>query len=151
MHLAISKRANRYSFDPAPANSAESTSDYAVIAATHFATTEASPACSTSKVIIQMVSVRIRNARGVAVDTFAFLDSCAETPLIRKDIAKKLGLQGSTKDLYIWTILSNNSRQPSEVVSIKVSPSSPLVPSVEIPVEEVWTVSQLNVPHGVNT
>ena len=65
-----------------------------------------------------MVSVRIRNARGVAVDTFAFLDSCAETPLIRKDIAKKLGLQGSTKDLSIGTILSDNSRQPSEVVNI---------------------------------
>ena len=132
--------------DRAIANSAESTSDAAVIAATHFATTEASPASSSSKVFIQMVPVRVRNAQGVAIDTFALLDPCAEATLIRQDLAKKLGLDGPTKALFIGTILSESSRQPSEVVSFKVIPSSPLVPSVEIPVEEAWTVSQLNVP-----
>ena len=82
-----------------------------------------------------MVSVRIRNAQRVTVDTFAFLDPCADAPLIRRDLAKMLGLQGSTKDLSIGTILSDNSRQPSEVVGVKVSPSSPLVPSVGISME----------------
>ena len=96
-----------------------------------------------------MVSVRIRIAQRVTVDTFAFLDPCADAPLIRRDLAKMLGLQGSTKDLSIGTILSDNSRQPSEVVDVKVGPSSPLVPSVGIPVEEVWTVSQLIVSRGV--
>ena len=93
-----------------------------------------------------MVPVRVRNAQGMAVDTFALLDPCAEATLIRQDLAKKLGLHGPTKALSIGTILSESSRQPSEVVSFKVIPSSPLVPSVEIPVEEAWTVSQLNVP-----
>ena len=97
-----------------------------------------------------MVSVRIRNAQRTVDTFFAFLiDPCAEAPLIWKDLAKKLGLQGSTKDISIGTILSDNSRQPSEVIDVKVSPSSPLVPSVGIPVEEVWTVSQLIVSRGV--
>ncbi|XP_028413990.1 uncharacterized protein LOC114536852 [Dendronephthya gigantea] len=127
-------------------NTEDDNKEKPVVASTHLKTDEGEQILKNTKVFVQMVPVKVQNAQGEEVNTFALLDPCSEATLIREDLANKLGLEGPMKSLSIGTVVSNGECCSSRLVDFTISPAASAIPFTEIRVDQAWTVPHLNVP-----
>ena len=102
--------------------------------------------CVSSTVLLQIVPIAITTPTGVKVDAFALLDSGSQTSLILEDFADTIGLVGENGALHLGTINSPGEPVRPRKVSFYVGAVEGSETGIQIPVEDAWTVSQLNLP-----
>ena len=102
---------------------------------------------SPRRVYLQIVQVRLHGKNGRHYDTYAVLDTCSESTMMRDDVASKLGLQRKPAKVKIGTVLAkdNAEQMSTEVVTVGVSSRDG---TYEIEVKEVYLCpsSRFNMP-----
>ena len=69
---------------------------------------------------MQVIPIILSNGP-LSVETNALLDCGSDTTLLRKDIAKRLNLEGSQQQLLVTSALSKSDKIDSAIVSVNAS------------------------------
>ena len=102
--------------------------------------------CVSSTILLQIVPIAITTPTGVKVDTFALLDCGSQISLILEDFADTIGLVGESGALHLGTMNSPGEPVRSRKVSFHIGAIEGSATGIQIPIEDAWTVSQLNLP-----
>ena len=78
----------------------------------------------------------------LSVETNVLLDCKSDTSLLKKDIAKRLNLEGSQQQLIVTSGLSKSNKIDSAIVSVSTS-SSAIKNSSKL---STWLVNNLDIP-----
>ena len=78
----------------------------------------------------------------LSVETNALLDCGSATASLRKDVAKRLNLEGSQQQLTVTSALSKSDKIDSSIVSVNVS-SLAMKDSSKL---SAWVVNNLDIP-----
>jgi hypothetical protein len=76
---------------------------------------------ASTKVILQIVPIRVHNQRGGFVDTHAILDNCSQTTIIRQDILDELGLKGEKGENFDLTTICRKEEMNFPKLSLEIS------------------------------
>ena len=76
---------------------------------------------SPKRVYLQIVQVRLHAWDGTFYDTYAVLDTCSESTMMRYDVAERLGLEKKTSKVNIATVKDDAEQMTMDVVNLKVS------------------------------
>ena len=76
---------------------------------------------SPKKVYLQIVQVRLHAENGKYFDTYAVLDTCSESTMMRNDVASRLGLKRKAAKVNIATVKDAAEQISTEVVTLRVS------------------------------
>ena len=95
--------------------------------------------------LLQIVPVRV-HGDGTYADTFAILDSGAQTSLCTERLAKKLQLKGEIRPLSLSNVEGSGPQRSAMKTSLKLTPLAKGSESGSVTANEVWTVPRLNVP-----
>ena len=95
-----------------------------------------------SHTFLKIIPVTISNGSRT-VTTNTFLDSGSDSTLVRKGLAEKLNLNGTTKTLKIRNVLNNEMSYESNLVNFFIS--SKQHPKV-IPITNLWPVFGIELP-----
>ena len=98
---------------------------------------------SNTTVLLQIVPVAVKTPEGKTTNTFALLDSGSQASLVLESFANEIGLEGEKDVLHLGTVNSQGDARLARKVSFSVGA---LNQNCEIPVDEAWTVRQLNLP-----
>ena len=95
--------------------------------------------------LLQIVPVRVHGATSY-VDTFAALDSGAQTSLCTEKLADKLNLTGETESLRLNNVEGGGPQRIALRTTLKLTPLARESKHNEVVANEVWTVPKLNIP-----
>ncbi|XP_043206456.1 uncharacterized protein LOC122372869 [Amphibalanus amphitrite] len=95
--------------------------------------------------LLQIVPVRV-HGDNTYVDTFAILDSGAQTSLCTDRLAEKLQLTGEVRPLSLNNVEGSGPQRMAMKTSVKLTALAEDSETRSVTVNEVWTVPRLNVP-----
>ena len=98
-----------------------------------------------STTLLQIVPIRVHGPES-CIDTFAALDSGAQTSLCTEKLAKQLKLSGQTAPLCLNNVEGSEPKRIALKTTLKLSPLARDSESTQVSVNEVWTVPALNIP-----
>jgi len=105
----------------------------------------AGPMTDDTTAVLQVVPVRVFGNDGRHQDTYALLDSGAQTSLCCRDLVDRLCIDGEYQALKIGNVEGTGERKQSMKFTMKVQPTSPSAINKMIDVNEVWSVPKLNI------
>lgn len=95
--------------------------------------------------LLQIVPVRVHGDSSY-VDTFAALDSGAQTSLCTENLAKKLKLTGKSESLRLNNVEGGGPQRIAMRTALKLTPLARESSRTPVVADEVWTVPKLNIP-----
>ena len=95
------------------------------------------------KVYLQILLVKVSNGK-TTVKANDLLDAGVDSTLIREDIAKQLGLHGSSRNLEIHNAFLKSKTVESKLVNFSVSSKDH---PEKIDIKNAWAVPNLNIRH----